>query len=193
MSNVYKRSYFWSALVLVLVMMFSITHVYAGEDEQKSTPITISDVEKAQSEWAKGIVSIGKAYQDHKDYKEVTVELIEKLYAYNYEHGVVLFKPTKAAEVPFRPTKASALSYFIGGNKNFKEDKGFALQPWTKVVFHNSEMYFHNDLAIAMGEYDFTDTKGKVTTVEYTFGYVKDPKTGALKIVLHHSSLPFSG
>ncbi|MDA0912069.1 MAG: hypothetical protein O2809_11050 [Proteobacteria bacterium] len=75
--------------------------------------------------------------------------------------------------------------------KKFKEDKGFALQPWTKVVFHNDEMYFHGDMAIAMGTYDFTDTKGKVTTVEYTFAYVKMPN-GQLKIVLHHSSAPFS-
>ena len=27
----------------------------------------------------------------------------------------VLFKPTKAAEMPFRPTRADAASYFVGG------------------------------------------------------------------------------
>ena len=51
---------------------------------------------------------------------------------------------------------------------------------------------FHNDMAIVMRNYDFTDSKGKVTRVEYTFTYVKTNK-GALKIVLQHSSLPFSG
>ncbi|WP_440993068.1 hypothetical protein [Cysteiniphilum litorale] len=158
---------------------------------QSANSVTVAEVEKAQSQWAAGIVAIGNAYTNKGNYKKVAKDLINTLYAYNYEKGVVMFKPTKAKEIPFRPTKESALSYFVGGNKKFKEDKGFALQPWTKVVFHNDEMYFHGDMAIAMGTYDFTDTKGKVTTVEYTFAYVKMPN-GQLKIVLHHSSAPFS-
>ena len=36
----------------------------------------------------------------------------------------------------------------------------------------------------------FTDTEGMVLKVEYTFGYLKD-ETGALKIWLQHSSLPY--
>ncbi|WP_119328560.1 phosphoribosyl-AMP cyclohydrolase [Cysteiniphilum halobium] len=159
---------------------------------QSTNNISVEEVEKAQSQWAAGIVAIGDAYTSKSNYKKVAKDLINKLYAYNYEKGVVMFKPTKAKEIPFRPTKESALAYFVGGNKNFKEDKGFALKPWTKVVFHNDEMYFHGDMAIAMGTYDFTDNEGEVTTVEYTFAYVKMPN-GRLKIVLHHSSAPFSG
>ncbi|WP_116963995.1 hypothetical protein [Fastidiosibacter lacustris] len=152
--------------------------------------ITVSEVEDAQQAWGNGIVAIGKAYLDKGDYQQVAKNIINKLYAYNYENGVVMFKPTKARESLFRKTKESALSYFVGNNAKFKEDKGFALEPWTKVEFHNSEMYFHGDMAIAMGTYDFTDTKSKTTTVEYTFAYVKDP-SGQLKIVLHHSSVPY--
>lgn len=159
---------------------------------QSANSITVEEVEQIQSQWATGIVAIGNAYKNKENYKKVAKNLINTLYAYNYEKGVVMFKPTKAKEIPFRPTKESALSYFVGGNKNFKEDKGFALQPWTKVVFHNDEMYLHGDMAIAMGTYDFTDDQDKVTTVEYTFAYVKMPH-GQLKIVLHHSSAPFSG
>ena len=43
-----------------------------------------------------------------------------------------------------------------------------------------------------MGEYDFTDSAGSVVTVEYTFGYKKN-EDGKVKIILHHSSIPFSG
>ena len=42
----------------------------------------------------------------------------------------------------------------------------------------------------SMGEYYFTGTDSSVTKVEYTFGYKKDAE-GNLKIVVHHSSLPY--
>merc|ERR1719253_184539 len=42
-----------------------------------------------------------------------------------------------------------------------------------------------------MGNYYFTDTSEKETKVEYTFGYWRD-ETGAIRIVLHHSSLPYN-
>ncbi|MEM9243727.1 MAG: phosphoribosyl-AMP cyclohydrolase [Pseudomonadota bacterium] len=181
---------FKSTLVLVCLCLASINLAFASN----SSTITLKDVEQAQSEWAQGIVKIGQTFADHGDYKKVTNELIKKLYAYNYDKNMVLFKPTKAAEEHFRKNHEAALSYFIGyhnvKNANYKEDKGFALAPWKKVVFHNYQVYIHNDIAIAMGIYCFTDTKGKTTEVEYTFGYVKDPN-GNLKIVLHHSSLPF--
>ena len=144
-----------------------------------NNPITISEINRTQKEWGAGLVAIGKAYIDHKDYRQVAIDLIDKLYAYNYENGIVLFKQTKAKEVQFRSAKLAALSYFVGGNKAFSEDKGFALQPWCEVVFHNDQVYFHNDMAIVMGNYDFTDSKGKVTRVEYTFTYVKTNKGGA--------------
>ena len=47
-----------------------------------------------------------------------------------------------------------------------------------------------SDSATCMGEYFFTGTDSSVTKVEYTFGYKKDAE-GNLKIVVHHSSLPY--
>ncbi|MCF6776318.1 hypothetical protein L3V83_06990 [Thiotrichales bacterium 19X7-9] len=188
------------SFMLILSLTICSTNTYATQlNNTKSLSnqissehsITVSEVIKAQNAWAEGIVAIGQAYLDHKDYQQVAKNLIQQLYAYNYENGIVLFKPTKASETPFRKTKESALSYFVGDNVKYNEDKGFAIQPWTKVVFHNDEMYFHGDMAIAMGRYDFTDTKGKVTSVEYTFAYVKN-SNDKLKIVLHHSSIPYS-
>jgi len=46
-------------------------------------------------------------------------------------------------------------------------------------------------MAVAMGNYWFTGTDGNETKVEYSFAYEKDDD-GELKIVLHHSSLPFA-
>ena len=177
---------------LVLVSFVGMGVAFAGTNQ----PITLKEVQKAQNEWAAGIVKIGKTFSKGGDYKQVASNLIKKLYAYNYDKNMVLFKPTKALEQQFRQNHEAALSYFVGyhnvKNATYKEDKGFAIAPWVSVKFHNSQVYIHNDLAIAMGVYDFTNTKGKITQVEYTFGYVKAPN-GSLKIVLHHSSLPFPG
>ena len=42
-----------------------------------------------------------------------------------------------------------------------------------------------------MGNYYFTDLEGVKTKVEYTFVY-KQNNEGDLKIILHHSSLPYT-
>ena len=41
-----------------------------------------------------------------------------------------------------------------------------------------------------MGNVMLTDKDGKVTTVDKTWGFKKDSQ-GQVRIVLHHSSLPF--
>ena len=87
-------------------------------------------------------------------------------------------------------TKSQAQSYFIAGdNRACDEDKGFAIQPWTKVRFENAGIILEEKRAIAMGNYFFTDLDGNEAKVEYTFGYklVGDE----LKIDLHHSSFPY--
>ena len=59
------------------------------------------------------------------------------------------------------------------------------------VRFENSKTILNADSATAMGEYYFTTLEGTVAKVEYTFQY-KRGADGNLKIVVHHSSLPYS-
>lgn len=152
--------------------------------------ITEADVHAAQRVWGEGIVDIGRLKTEGGDYVSRAAEQVDRLYAYDI--GKVVFKPTKAAAIQFRNDRDSALSYFVGGNAKFAEDKGFALQPWTKVRFENSGIICLGESAIAMGNYFFTDTSGADTKVEYSFGYIRD-KEGKMRINLHHSSLPYSG
>lgn len=152
--------------------------------------ITTDEVRQAQQSWGEGIVTIGKLFLDKGDYVKAAQNHLDTLYA--FEAGTVLFKPTKAAEKQFRPTREAALSYFVGDNDNYKEDHGFAIHPWTKVRFKNSGTSIHGNYAVAMGNYFFTQQDGTEVKVEYTFGYIKG-EDGRLKINLHHSSLPFSG
>ncbi|MHB8921596.1 MAG: hypothetical protein ACYC3N_11300 [Halothiobacillus sp.] len=163
------------------------TPVTANEINPQNKPITDTDVIHAENEWGKGIVEIGKIYQNGGDYKAVASELIDRMYAYG--DGEVLFKPTKAANDQFREDKEQALSYFVGGSN--PEDHGFALQPWSKVRFENSHIDVNSSTAIAMGNYFFTDAKtNKEVKVEFTMGFER-AKDGHLEIFLHHSSIPY--
>ena len=151
--------------------------------------ITTSEIEHIQNNWGKGVVNLGKAYLEKKNVNALAEIHVEKFYGYKY--GKVLFKPTKASNIQFRNTFESAVSYFVGGNKDYPEDHGFALNPWTNVRFENSDIIINQDKALAMGNYFFTDLKGNEIKVEYSFGYFKT-KEGELKINLHHSSIPYT-
>src|SRR5690554_262714 len=146
-------------------------------------------IRNAQTIWAEGILSIGEAYRNNKDYKTIATEFINKHYGYN--EGIVLFKPTLASAEQFRDTFDKALSYFIAGNPNFPEDLGFAIQPWVKIKYENSGILILGRRAVAMGNYFFTNSNGNIVKVEYTFGYFLNVQD-QIKINLHHSSIPYS-
>ena len=151
--------------------------------------ITKQQVENIQKTWGDGVVKIGSLKENRSECEAFTNKFLDDLYA--FEIGSVSFKPTKCAIKQFRPTKPDALSYFIAGeNRACEEDKGFAIQPWTKVRFENFNIIIEENRAIAMGNYFFTDVDGNEAKVEYTFGYrlIKD----SLKIDLHHSSFPYN-
>ena len=120
--------------------------------------------------------------------KEKGAEL-EKNYQESYEQNYAIRE--KAFKEKFRPKIGMAFSYFLGGKDSFCiEDEGFALKPWVEVKFENSGFIIEENRAIAMGNYFFTDSKGSILKVEYTFGYKLS--RDKLIIDLHHSSLPFS-
>ena len=151
--------------------------------------ITKEQVSEAQNTWGQGVVKIGSLKENRSACEEYTSEFLDQLYS--FENGPVLFKPTKCAIEQFRATKAEALSYFIAGeNRACDEDKGFAIQPWTKVRFENTGFILEENRAIAMGNYFFTDLDGNEAKVEYTFGYKLFD--GDLKIDVHHSSFPYN-
>ncbi len=174
----------------------SLALAACGSDEAASAgaadadPITMAEVEAAQSAWGDGIVAIGATFTEEGDFSARASEHIATHYAYG-EDATILFKPTLAAEDQFRETTEEALSYFVGTEGT--EDGGFAIAPYTAVRWENNGTVISDsgDMAVAMGNYFFTGTDGAETKVEYSFAYEKD-ENGELKIVLHHSSLPFS-
>ena len=146
------------------------------------------DIQALQARWGAGIVEIGEA-STWEEAKDRAARFIKAHYALD---GTLLFFPTKAAQRPFRPEMQGILSYFVGRDSDFPEDKGFALQPWTAVRFENEGIVEREGMTVAMGHYFFTDTAGGETKVEYTFGY-GTTADGEARILVHHSALPFQG
>ena len=148
--------------------------------------ITGEDVAMAQKAWGDAVVKIGKA--DKKDAHKLAKKIASSAYAFDL--GPIQFKPTLAAETPFRPDLEGSVSYFVSGNPKYEEDSGFALKPWSNVRFDNHTVKMMGNIAIAMGHYYFTGPDGTETKVEYTKGYVKVPD-GRVLIFLQDSSLPY--
>jgi hypothetical protein len=150
--------------------------------------ITKQQVLEVQEKWGNGVVKIGALKNLRTECESFTSSFLDERYA--FDSSLVIFKPTKCEIQQFRPTKAEALSYFIAGDdRACNEDKGFAIQPWTKVRFENAGIILEEERAISMGNYFFTDLDGNEAKVEYTFGYKLI--NNELKIDLHHSSFPY--
>ncbi len=154
--------------------------------------ITEAEVLAAQRAWGEALVKISADYETGGIAKAKATANAVLDAAYGYQYGPVLFKPTLTSGAQtFRTTKDGALAYFVGDNKNFPDDKGFALKGWRSVEIKNAAIQLRGDTAISMGNVMITDKNGNVTTVDKTWGYARDDQ-GALRIVLHHSSLPYS-
>jgi hypothetical protein len=155
--------------------------------------ITLAETQAAQQAWCQALVDISATHL--KSGQPAAKALAEKVIdsAYGYQMGAVLFKPTlTVSPQTFRPTRAGALSYFVGGDSAFPKDTGFALKGWTKCEVTNNAVFIAGDSATTMGKVSFTGKDGKVTTVDKTWKFVKDD-AGNLRIVVHHSSLEYTG
>lgn len=167
--------------------------VYVEEGAQ--TIITYDEVNAAQQAWCDALVKIGKIKEEGGDYKAFANQVLSD--AYNYDFGKVFFKPTLAyGDQTFRNDKKGALAYFVGGDPDYPNDKGFALTPWVKARYdnagkNNEGIQIYGSIAITMGNVWVTDKNGKEVMVDKTWVFKKG-KDGKLRIIVHKSALPFS-
>ena len=162
-------------------------------NQPKPEAITEAEVHTAQQAWCDGLVEIGKVAKNKGDYKTVAGQIIDDLY--DFKDGKVFFRPTLAfGKNTFRTTRDGALSYFVGGNKNFPEDTGFALKQWVKVSYDNNAgengVQIHGDIAITMGNVFLTGADGSEVKVDKTFVF-RRCADGKLRLCVHKSALPF--
>jgi hypothetical protein len=167
--------------------------VYVEEGAQDI--ITYDEVNAAQQAWCDALVKIGQLKEEGGDYKTFADQVLSS--AYNYDNGKVFFKPTLAfGDQTFRNDKKGALAYFVGGDPDYPNDKGFALTPWVKARYdnagqNNEGIQIYGSVAITMGNVWVTGKDGKEVMVDKTWVFKKG-KDGKLRIIVHKSSLPFS-
>lgn len=165
---------------------------------QKAPPvynanITEAEVLAMQKGWGDALIQIGNDFTAGGFAKAKATASAVLDAAYGYNMGPVLFKPTlTVAPQTFRVTKDGALAYFVGGDTNYPKDTGFALKGWKKVDVVNAAIHINGDVASTMGNVTFTDKDGKKTVVDKTWSFKKDDM-GKIRIVVHHSSLPYTG
>lgn len=154
--------------------------------------ITETEVIAAQAAWCDALVAISKAGEEKGQAaaRQLASEVIDAAYGYNL--GPVLFKPTlTVAPQTFRTTREGALAYFVGGDPAYRNDSGFALKGWTACRAENAAIHINGDTATTMGNVIITGKDGKLTTVDKTWKF-KKTDDGKLRIVVHHSSLPYT-
>ena len=151
------------------------------------------DLLVARQAWGEGLIAVSKQYESEgiESASKLASKMLDDLYG--FELGPVLFKPTLSGGMnTFRTDKSGALSYFIGHNSQYPQDSGFGIKFWREVSSETSAIFIDGTTAMWMGWVNFKDKNGDLTKVDKSWGYKMDPN-GMLKIVLHHSSLPYQG
>ncbi|KQM98927.1 hypothetical protein ASG37_01090 [Sphingomonas sp. Leaf407] len=139
--------------------------------------------------WCDNVVAVGKVHSEGGDVHAFATQVLSD--NYDYDAGKVLFKPTLThGAQTFRPTKAGALSYFVGGDPEFPDDKGFKLKPWVKVWYNKLDYVLHGDIAIVQCNVHFIGADDSHIFVNKSFVF-KECGDGKVRIVLHQSSLPY--
>lgn len=156
-----------------------------------TTEITEQELADARQIWGDALIAISKAFEEEGVNAARVVANGALDTAYGFELGPVLFKPTLASgEQTFRATRDGALAYFVGHSDEYPGDSGFGIKGWRSVFSETAATFIQSDVAMWMGRVTCTDKHGDITALDKSWGYKKD-EAGTLRIVLHHSSLPY--
>jgi hypothetical protein len=168
-----------------------IAQVNNNNHNYKKNSITSDELSQARLAWGNALIDISLANDQLglPAATQIAKKVIDESYGYNF--GPVLFKPTlTSGDHTFRITPDGALAYFVGQNPRFPNDTGFALKSWRQADIKTAAEFIDGDVAMWMGIVTLTDKNGNKVKVDKSWGYKKD-KDGKLRIVLHHSSLPY--
>lgn len=167
-----------------------------------STPInpddiTEDEVNEAQQKWCDGLIAICREYinrGEDGEYRAKAEEFIDDMY--DFSKGKVFFRPTLAmAPQNFRTTRQGAIAYFVGGDAEFPDDKGFIKNRWISADYHNDiedqeAIQIHGNIGIAMGNVYLRNEEvgigGSQTVVDKLFVFQK--RGGEVRLIVHNSA-----
>ena len=165
----------------------------ADPDPRPPIQITEEEVRAAEKAWGDALVAISHDYETGGINKARATASAVLDHAYGYNWGPVLFKPTLTQEPQtFRLTKAGALAYFVGNDRDYPNDTGFALKHWRSVEVRDVGLQINGAVANTMGKVLMRDRDNKLTVVDKTWVFKKG-EDGVVRIIVHHSSLPYEG
>ena len=154
--------------------------------------VTETELAEARAAWGDGLIAISTAYDETgiEGVRAIAGDILDALYG--FELGPILFKPTlSGGEQTFRTDRTGTLSYFIGHDPAYPQDTGFGLKSWRRVSSETSSVFTHSDVAMWMGWVTFTRRMAPGQGRQEL--RLQAAADGSLKLVLHHSSLPYSG
>ena len=185
----------WTSLGLALTsasLVMGGSAIAAVPVQVFETTITEEEVLAAGKNWCAALVGISNTFHSEgaaaaKAKAEAVIDA-----AYGFQQGPVAFKPTLASgESTFRNTRQGALDYFVGPDPAFPPGRGFATyKRWKDCTVKEDVIQLFGPVANSMGNVSITDDQGNVTTVDKTWTFWQ-PKNDVMRIVLHHSSIPF--
>mmetsp|Transcript_55092 Transcript_55092/g.120532 ORF Transcript_55092/g.120532 Transcript_55092/m.120532 type:complete len:885 (+) Transcript_55092:58-2712(+) len=152
--------------------------------------ISVKDVTEFMSAFSSGLVALGKVSRNATALRSQTVDFVDKFYAFG--EGPVLQKVTEAsASTRFRMTRHGVISYLVGEDPFFPNDRGFARRPWSKVRFESKGIIISSERAKAMGIWYFTDPSGIEVPLEISHGLLRD-FDGKLRLEVEFVSIPYT-
>ena len=154
-------------------------------------PIKETDLTDAIARWGNELVAISTTYEEEgiEQATSIASEMLDRIYG--FEFGPILFKPTlSGGDQTFRTTKQGALSYFVGHDPHYPADTGFGIKFWREVKLKTSAIMIEDTVAMWMGWVMLTDKERNIFKVDKSLCF-RRTQSGELKIVLHHSSLPY--
>ena len=180
-------------------------NLYDINNDKYKSYITNEEMIAQQEAWCSAaLLGISKTYHEKgfKDAKKLASQIIDAWYGYNLlpnKKVPVAFNPTWTYDkTTFRTTKRGALSYFVGSDKKFPIDPGFALgapgkdrSQWISCKIKNAVNFAAGNVGFTMGNVMFEAKNGYEGVVDKTWIFVKNPNTGEIKCVLHESATPF--
>lgn len=185
----------WTSLGLALTsasLVMGGSAIAAVPVQVFETTITEEEVLAAGKNWCAALVGISNTfYSEGAAAAKAKAEAVIDA-AYGFQQGPVAFKPTLASgESTFRNTRQGALDYFVGPDPAFPPGRGFATyKRWKDCTVKEDVIQLFGPVANSMGNVSITDDQGNVTTVDKTWTFWQ-PKNDVMRIVLHHSSIPF--
>ena len=157
-------------------------NLYDTSNDKYKSYITNEEIIAQQEAWCSaGLLGISKTYHEKgfKDAKKLASQIIDAWYGYNLlpnKKVPVAFNPTWTyGETTFRTTKRGALSYFVGSDKKFPIDPGFALgapgkdrSQWISCKVKNAVNFAAGNVGFTMGNVMFEAKNGYEGEVDKT-------------------------